>query len=64
MDSNLRFYEDYYYDRQASNAVLNVPIGGPFGYDELSLTWLDSVDLDDAYNLSLQNNGDISLINL
>ena len=60
-DSNLNFYREYY-DRQTSNS--NVPTGGPLVYDELSLSWLDSVVLDDNYNISLQNNEDFSLMNL
>ena len=62
-DSNLNFYPAYY-DRQTSNSVLNVAPSGSFAYDELSLSWLDSVALDDAYDLPLQNNDDYSLINL
>jgi hypothetical protein len=57
-DSSLNFYQAYY-DRQTSNSVLNVPV-----YDELSLSWLDSVALDGSYGLALQGNDDFPLINL
>ena len=62
-DLNLNFYQPYY-DRQTPNSVLNVPTGALFGYDELGLSWLESFALDDNYNLSLQNNDDVSLMNL
>jgi hypothetical protein len=62
-ESSLNFYQAYY-DRQTTNSVLNVPTAGPFVYDELSLSWLDSVGLDDNYSLSLQTNDDFPLINL
>jgi len=63
-DSNLNFYQAYY-DRQTANAVLNVPATGPLVYDELSLSWLDSVALDDSYGLSLQTTvDDFPLMNL
>jgi hypothetical protein len=62
-ESNLNFYQAYY-DRQTSASVVNVPTAGPFVYDELSLSWLDSVALDDTYDLTLQNNNDFSLMNL
>lgn len=62
-DSNLNFYQAYC-DRQTLNSVPNGLTGGPFVYDELSLSWLDSVALGDNYNLSLQNNDDFSLMSL
>ena len=62
-DSNFNFYQAYY-DRHTSNSVLSVSTGGTFVYDDLSLSWLDSVALDETYNLSLQNNDDFSLMNL
>src|SRR5271169_5205789 len=62
-ESNLNFYQAYY-DRQTSIPVLNVPTVGPFAYDELSLSWLDSVALDDSYNFSLQNSDEFSLMSL
>jgi hypothetical protein len=61
-DSSLNFYQAYY-DRQTSNPVVSVQTAGPFMYDDLSLSWLDSVALDETYNLSLQNNDDF-LMNL
>jgi len=56
-DSNINFYQAYY-DRQISNTIptLNLAATGQFAYDELSLSWLDSVAMDDTYGLSLQNN--------
>jgi hypothetical protein len=62
-ECNVNFYQAYY-DRQTSIPVLNVPTGGPFVYDELSISWLDSVALDDSYNLSLQNSDEFSLLSL
>jgi hypothetical protein len=60
-ESNINFYQSYY-DRQTPNSVLNLPSTGPFLYDDPSLSWLDSVALNDNYNISLQNNDDFSLI--
>lgn len=62
-DSNVNFYQAYY-DRQNSNSIPNGPTGGPFVFDELSLSWLDSVVLDDNYSVSLQNADDFPLMNL
>lgn len=62
-ESNLSFYQAYY-DRQTTNPVLSVQTNAPYMYDDLSLSWLDSVAVDEAYNLSLQNNDDFSLMNL
>ena len=62
-ESNLSFYQAYY-DRQTTNPVLTVQTNAPYMYDDLSLSWLDSTALDEAYNLSLQNNDDFSLMNL
>lgn len=62
-ESSFNFYQTYY-DRQTSIPVLNIPAAGPYVYDELSLSWLDSVPLDDTFNLSLQNNDDFSLMSL
>jgi len=62
-ESNLNFYQAYY-DRQTTNAVSSVPTNGPYVYDDLSLSWLDSAALDETYNLSLQNNDDFSLMNV
>jgi len=62
-DSNINFYQAYY-ERQTSNPVFSVAPAGPFVYDDLSLTWLDSVALDETYHLSLQNNDDFSIMNL
>lgn len=48
-DNSINFYQAYY-DRQSSNnTALNLPTSGPYMYDELNLTWLDSVALDEAY---------------
>lgn len=58
-ESSLNFYQAY-----TSDPILNIPTVGPFVYDELSLSWLDSVALDDSYNLSLQSNDDFSLVSL
>lgn len=66
-ESNLNFYQAYY-DRQTSVPVLNLAAAnaataGPnFVYDE-SLSWLDSVALDESYDIALQSN-DFSLMNL
>jgi len=62
-DSNLNFYQAYY-DRQISTTVptSNLGASGQFAYDELSLSWLDSVAMDDTYNLSLQNVEDFSYL--
>jgi hypothetical protein len=60
-ESNVNFYQPYC-DRQTSIPVLNVPTAGPFVYDELSLSWLDPVALDDSYNLSLQSSDEFSLL--
>lgn len=61
-ESNVSFYQAY--DRQSTNSVLNVPVSGPFMCDELSLSWLDSVAMDDTYSFPLQNSDDFSLMNL
>jgi hypothetical protein len=61
-ENNLNFYQAYY-DRQivSSNPVLlNLPTAASFAYDELSLGWLDSVALDDTYDLTLPNNNDFT----
>jgi len=63
MDNNLNFYQAYY-DRQLVANPASMPVTAPFAYDELSLSWLDSVALDDTYNLALPNNNDFSLMNL
>jgi hypothetical protein len=62
-ESNLNFYQAYY-DRQTSNPVLSIQTAGAFMYDDLSLSWLDSVALDETYSLPLQNNDEYSLMNL
>jgi len=60
-DGNLNFYQAYY-DRQ-TNSVATFSTTG-FSYDDLSLGWLDSVALDDTYNLLPQSNTDFGLMNL
>lgn len=61
-DSNPTFYQTFY-DRQNSN-LLAMPTSQPFVYnDESSLSWLDSVTLDDSYDLTLPNS-DFTLMNL
>jgi hypothetical protein len=60
-ESNINFYQGYY-DRQTPNPVLNLSSTGAFLYDDLSLSWLDSVALNDNYNISLQNSDDFSLM--
>jgi hypothetical protein len=64
-DSSLNFYQAYY-DRQTTTPMLNAPTStGPFLYDDLSLSWLDSVALDDTYDISsLHNTNDFSFTNL
>jgi len=61
-DNNLNFYQSYY-ERQ-SNPVMGIQATAPFAYDELSLSWLDSVALDGTYDLTLPNNNDFSTMNL
>jgi hypothetical protein len=60
-ENNLNFYQAYY-DRQTTSnqSMLNLPASVPFAYDTLSLGWLDSVALDDTYDLTLQNNNDFT----
>ena len=47
-ESGINFYQAYY-DRQTNNSAFNLPSSGPYMYDELSLSWLDSVTLDETY---------------
>jgi len=62
-DNSLNYYQTYF-DRQMSNPVITGATNAPFAYEELSLGWLDSVALDDNFELSVQNNNDFALMNL
>jgi hypothetical protein len=53
-ESGMNFYQAYY-DRQTNNSALNLHSSGPYMYDELNLSWLDSVALDETY---LQNSNE------
>ena len=63
-DTNSNLYQPYY-DRQAPLSLVNfTTTTGPFICDELSLSWLDSVALDDTYDLSSLQNNDFSFATL
>jgi len=64
-DNNSNFYQAYY-DRQTNPIISAMPpqANAPFVYDELSLSWLDSVALDETYDMTAMPNNDFSLMNL
>jgi hypothetical protein len=61
-ESNYNFYQAYY-ERPTSNSILGGSTAAAFGYDEMGFPWLDSVALDDTYNISLQST-DFTLTNI
>ena len=59
-ESGVNFFQPYF-DRNSSNGQI---MAASFPYEELNLSWLDSIALDDSYDLSLQAQGDYPLMNL
>jgi len=58
-ENSINFYQAYY-DRQSSNtSAINLPTSGPYMYDDLNLSWFDSVALDDTY---LQNSNEFQVM--
>lgn len=58
-ESGVNFFQPYF-DRNSNGQNM----AASFQYEELNLSWLDTVALDDSYDLSLQVQGDYPLMNL
>ena len=62
-ESNCNFYQ-VYYEQSTSNSILPGSTMASYGYDETGFTWLDPVDFDDTYNISLQGPDDFTLMSM
>ena len=58
-ENNVNFYQAYFDRQTANNPAMNLPTSGPYMYDELNLSWLDSVALDETY---LQNSNEFQMM--